>query len=565
MVLFGILEDSIGLHILHWVTPKDGSFLLEPLFYSIFKFLAFYFNSVYLYNFFVIFSWSLLIIFSYYFFNRFFQNHLISKIIALVFSFSPYFYYQMQTHLVLVQIWIVLIHLGTLVDIFSKNKKVVNYFFAGIILGFISITSNYLGYFSVLVTFFYFLINWFFQIRIKDFKISRELGGIFVLVSTFVFVFWIFNYEFIGKYLFSRDGNLSESIGFDINRPIEDFFIFSSRPWYYFLPSVDNPFLGFLSKSVIYVLQNHWGNFLANNYFKSEHSASFLGIVNLFIGFVGIKYLLLKSNQKNNTKSIEKSVEFQSLVLGLVGLVLVFLSMPPYITFFDFKLYLPSFLLYEFFPMFRVLSRIGVFTLLIWLIFVGFGYKKIYEYLESKKFSVLRIRAIFLIIGLISMLEFFIPFKFVNASEIPEVYKFLRDNIETNQKIVIYPHSKNKEAYFWSKDHQNEILNITGSLHNVQGREISNIDFTKNLITCIGIVDAKNLGASYLIYFPVEDEEGNGWETFSNLEEISIFEKVSQPQSYSTPFWSVSNIGNNISNTSVLYRIPENLVCNLPK
>lgn len=554
MQLFGILEDNIGMLILHW-RPQPFTVSSEPLFYTFYQILSNYIDSIFLYNLLVFLTWIFLIFFSFKFFSMFFNDRFISICLSLVFSFSPYFYYHMQSHLVLTQFWIVLIYLIFLVKIFLKESKVFDFIFIGTILAILALTSNYLGFFSIVFTLLYFLIYWMFTIKETPTKFYKYIFGLLTIFLTFLTIFFTFNFRFLNILLNPNYQELSTNLKIVTGRPIEDFFIFSSRPWYYILPSIDNPFFGELSSKLILDLQSNWGIFLTDNYFKSEHSSSFLGISNLIIGFAGLLFLINSYKKNINTNYFE----IQAIILSIVCLALVLFTMPPYLTFFGKNIYSPSYLIYEFFPMFRVTSRLGVFVLLLWLILVGFGYKVIFSYLRKREFSNLKIRIIFLFMVTISLLEFYIPPKFINFSDTPDVFRYIKENLNPEDKIVVYPHSKTKESLFWSKYYSKDLINTYGAAHNIDEKIITNVEFTENLTTCKGIYDAIGLGATFLVFFPNEAYINGDFSFISGIEEVFRFENISQQEYNASKFWTIQNIGNNHSNVAILYKLPKKL------
>lgn len=347
-----------------------------------------------------------------------------------------------------------------------------------------------------------------------------------------------------------------------LKRPIEDFFTFSLRPWYLFLPSQDNPFFGQLTKKSINWLQDTKGLWLAQNYFPSEHTTGYLGWTNLIFAFFGL-YYVLKKLQSN--KFPDWTPYHQALTLGLISLCMTFLVMPPYITINLHKIYLPSFLLYKFFPMFRVLARMGIFILLGELIFTGFGYLFLLDFLEKKlnwkKFNFLALLPFFAL----SLMEFFVPLRITDVSVPPKVFTYISQNTPANSSLAVFPYSQNVETLFWTREHNRFLVNPRDLVNPQTG--FDSLEFTSHLPSCAGILEAQKLGVDYLVYFPLADTDvtGKSWGLnslfFKNCPLLKEVAKFSEQDSQfkDLGFWSkfilVENYGTKSENSAVLYQI----------
>jgi len=240
--------------------------------------------------------------------------------------------------------------------------------------------------------------------------------------------------------------------------------------------------------------------------------------------------------------------------------------MPPYIEMRflgSFKIYFPSYLISEFFPMFRVTARIGLLVLIIQLVFTGYGFKYIFE--KFSKFGIKKIYSylIVLFMFLVSLSEFFIPFKFTDISEIPDVYKYLKEKSLSESKLVIFPRSKINQGYFWSKDYKLELITLEKD-HFINSKKILKDDFYNNVaFTCEGLEILRGYGSNYFIYFnKLENDSEIKLEFLNkNLEMIAEFSNITQVDSYGNTFYKVINTGNNFSNQSILFKIVDTKVC----
>lgn len=220
-------------------------------------------------------------------------------------------------------------------------------------------------------------------------------------------------------------------------RDVTDFVAFSARPWYYIVPSIDHPIFGNFAQGV-----HDWfestGYFLFDDFFWEEHSAVYLGIVNLILtGYAIYKLFWAKRTAEcgveNNEYGIRKEEEMVDDKLQIsnnekngrgtsydppaggtnyislffwLGVGLFILSMPPFISLGFAKIYLPSYLLMKVFPMFRTISRLGLPLLLCVLVLTGYGLQ-----LLKERFSLSRTSYLLLVTSycFLALFEFYFP------------------------------------------------------------------------------------------------------------------------------------------------------------
>jgi len=553
--LIGVVEDNIKLFVYPHLfanfkscstyfgyptgTCIDSQIFFQPLIniplYSLTKLI----NPVFLYNLVIVVGMLLNFFFSYKFFKKLFGNY-ISALISLIFVFSPYFAYQSRSHYELIQFWPVIFFMDVLFFNISKYKPLI----LGLLLTLITGISYYLGFFTilfcVLYLFAYFITS---SDRITLFKNNLTpiiKGGLFFILTSAIFLF-----PYIKSNYFSSVSDMSYSTDPKfVKRPFEDYVIFSSRPWYYVLPSVDNPFFGDFSQSVLNKLTST-NNYLTQNYFKSEHSATYLGWINLFFALLGIK-LLFKSKTKKDWK-----LNYSAILVTLVGLVIF--TMPPSFVFKDITFYTPSLILFNIFPMFRVLSRIGVFILFLMLIFTCFGYISLKNWFIKQGVSDKLAKVMLVPFVFLSISEFLIPVKITHISEPPAVYSYLKKSVTTESPIVVYPYNKTSDAIFWLSEYRQPLINPR-SYENVSANFYSE-DFTEALNTDLGLEKAVDMGAKYLVYF-YEVDERESIEFFDNnilLKRIANFEEKKPNETKILNFIYILESGPSINNSAILY------------
>jgi hypothetical protein len=477
----------------------------EPVINFVYGLAARVLDTVYVYNIFLIFAALLTLVVVFIFFRKYLRNNFVSVLLSIVFVLSPYFFYQGREHPQLFQVWLLVLFLISYLTDGKLIKKVV----MGLLLGLLILTSNYLGYFALLFISLYLAVkSVFLLIRKKPALIKTEGINYLAAIVPALLVCTIF----IPNYLKAYRESAPPTNTIILNRPFEDFVTFSSRPWYYVLPSVDNPFFGGITQGILTSAQNS-GYFLFGNYFKSEHSASYLGWVNLILAVVGLLSIIKKvrAHADADESTYEKYIEI--LVLGVVALCFVLLSMPPFFTVNGLRIYLPSFILWKLFPMFRVLARLGVVVLLIELIFTGLGYMAVINW-SSAKLAKIRLSLPQAYAGLailplfmFSLAEFFIPIKLTDVSTMPRVYQYIAAYTPENAVIAVYPYSETQNAFYWMGEYRRGLINPRFFVH--QSPDFSSELFTKTLPSCIGINEARSLGVTHLIVFegaiPVEN------------------------------------------------------------
>lgn len=438
----------------------------QPIFWNIYHFFNFRFDSVVVSNVFIILTLVLILICSYLFFRHFFMDSLVVPfLLSLVFTFSPYHYYQLRTHIDLSQTWVLPLFL--LLRFRAKNWK--HFLGLGLLLGVIVGVSNYLAFMLLL-----YLVVEFLVLAVLHIKAVDQLKNLFKQYSGMTLGFVFSAGIVLAPFLLFMRSQPSTDV-FIPDRSMEEFFYFTSRPWYYVLPSVDNPFFGRVSVGVLDFLQNDWGYFLTQNYIKEEHSATFLGWSVLGLALVGVWRLMKDKNRP-------------LLVLTIVCAGLLLLTFPPYFTLAGFKIYTSSYLLGLLFPMFRVLSRLGVLILLIELVIAGYGL----IYLKKKS-------PLFSVIILFSLAEFFVPLKFTDVSRPPKVFEYIRDNTDSDAVVAVFPYSKTRLTYLWMPVFQRAYVNNRDVVIPAAGFD-SNM-FTMTLDTNDSLTVAKILGTTHLVIF----------------------------------------------------------------
>ena len=223
--------------------------------------------------------------------------------------------------------------------------------------------------------------------------------------------------------------------------------------------------------------------------------------------------------------------------------------MPPYITISMYKIYLPSYLLLNAFPMFRSLTRLGLITLLIELIYTGYGYQYILKLLNFKHKALN-----FLIVGLLGflgLLEFYVPITFTKINETPAVYTYIKESTPADSVLTVYPYNAAISTEYWIKEHQRKFINPRGYMDSE--------DFTQDLQTEEGILKARDLGATYLIFFKYagnktrtkEEQIFNTSAYLTKITELNYENELVENHL----LYKIKNLGNSKESSAIIYRV----------
>ena len=371
---FGYFGDKMGvIRALEWGRPM---FLNQPALLVPILLLAKITAPFTVYNIIILLSFPLTCFFAFRFFRRFFGPHL-AFVLALAFTFSPYHLYKIYNHVDLAQIWVFPLCFSALLD-FDREMSSRNALKLGGVLALATLTSNYYGYFLLLIT------ACFFIIRTAKSALNGKNGSFLIVAKSYLLLvtsYLLLTLPFLLPYI--RVNYLGEDLArpggrtLAVQRGLTDFVAFSARPWYFVVPPVNHPVLGKMAQS-IYDRLSGTGYFLFDDFFWEEHSAVFLGWANLTLaGFAVLKALRSRhlgiSNSKFLISKTEEGHTKQIRTFFWLAIILAFLSGPPFFTIAGLKVYLPSYVLMKLFPMFRTLSRLGAPILLCVLVLAGYG------------------------------------------------------------------------------------------------------------------------------------------------------------------------------------------------
>ncbi|OGC57921.1 hypothetical protein A3H26_00635 [candidate division WWE3 bacterium RIFCSPLOWO2_12_FULL_36_10] len=423
------------------------------------------------YNILLLVALTLNLLFSYLYFKKFRFGFFYS----IFYSFSSYTWIHL-THLALMQIWLFPLFL-ILLEKFKTNTLTIIKMALFITLALL--ISNYLGFFILMVFFFDCISEKLTTVYVKKYIQVILLSALFTIFAILPFIKLNYFSTYNDRVIKQRSSN-----------QMEDFLIFSSKPWHFFLPSTKNPIYGNSVHSLRLYLENVRFILIFDQYFDREHNASFFGFSFLLTLAFLISSLIYK----------HKSTKIVSKYLIVSALILLFM-MPPYILIRGIKFYTPGYVMYTIFPMFRSLSRLSI-VLLLYLLTI-FGTILDYNYVlfsdRIRKLTKLFIPIIFIF----TLFEVFVPQSVRKMDIPPNIYTYIGNNTQRIEKIAVYPYNKTNEAVFWIPVYKRELVNP-------RGYEFSNYSsetFTKSIPTEKGLKTLNEMGINYLVIFKTENEE----------------------------------------------------------
>ena len=480
------------------------------------------------YNLLMIPTFPLAAFFAYLLFNHITKNRFLSFCFGLIFSFSPYHIFSSQRHTELAITWVIPLVIWTFLMAYDK-RTFKSIFIASAALSLTMLSSIYwgvyLGIFSLCLVASMLIINILFR-WMKRFQINSNCQIIKILkvYALYVLFFIVMTIPFLfpyikANYLQSQDttrGWVYQNTTV-VKRGLSDFMLYSIMPYHFIIPPSGNPITGPLGKKVVDFIRDNWNYFLAKNYVFSEHGGDFLGWANLLLFLISIFWIIRKLIENSKQKKDLDSLRYMA-IFAVAGLLLYTFSMPPYFTISGFKIYTPAYLIYTFFPMLRTLSRMGVIIFLCVLVVNALFLSKMGR--SQKGPSQIGIRIFVILFALITILEFYMPLKYLDDSTPPPAYAYIGTKNDTVK--VDYVTDKGREykyegpsfvaeypwgydiAAFYQKYHKKGFANPLFYVNPYL--RFNGIEFSYELDSEGGIKKAYDLGIRYIIYHKGDED-----------------------------------------------------------
>lgn len=406
-------------------------------------------------------------------------------LLALVFSFSTFYWSHLGIHFSLLQLWMYpLFYFYMQKYLFGELSILKSSSILAGILALSIFSSNYLGMFLYIFystyTLFYIVYGFFAKKVILKKVIIKFLLSMFTSSILIVSVLW----PYLKINYFQKTSASSYVSQYNVVRPLEDFVYFSSRPWYFVIPPTKNPLLGNIGLNILNKVENT-GYFLADDYFAGEHAANYFGISFYLLFLVSLYFYLRAGDSFENRQRV-------FALLGTAGFLFL-LSFPPYFTISGLKINSFGNLLYKFFPMFRSTARLSLPILFSLVTTLGIMITRIYK---STNVSPKFLKGFIVLILLITLLETYIPSKIQKLTVPSQSYVYLQ-NTPINSKFIVYPYSKSEETFFWLSVHKRLLINMPMYKNEKYDSQM----LTKSLTSESGLKNIQNLDVNYLLVF----------------------------------------------------------------
>jgi hypothetical protein len=434
-----------------------------PIWNVVIKFMTRSVDEVVTYNFIIIASFVLSGVFMFCLVYYCCKNVMAGVLSGLIYAFCPYHFARAWQHMSLSQIQWFPLYILAFLKLHNK-VNIQNIVFCIIAFSMFVFTDYYYTYFCFLITIFLlifiFLNSW--KKELKGHNYSSDIKFIkamLLVIITVSFITTVLIFPVIKTALFSTKSDLFSKLGYV--RPFNDLFEQSARPLSYLLPATVHPVFGSFTE-----------RFIDSPLYGASYSehALYLGWIPLFLAFIAFR---MRKNKKYSDYHIGLFV--------FLGIISWFFSQPPWWKFGTIKIYMPSFFMYKFFPMFRAYCRFGLLVVLAIAALAGFGLAFILGKLKTIKAKI----AIGVLLSGLVAFEFwnYPPFKVIDVSRIPLVYYWIKKQ-PGDFAIADYPLDvpAPSEIYkFFQTKHEKRIINgaFPGTYANKVNQTIAELSSSK--------------------------------------------------------------------------------------
>jgi hypothetical protein len=393
-------------------------------------------NEVFAFNLLILSGFALSFISMYSLVNYLTKSRWASLFGGLLFSISPYHFWQATAHLSLSLIfWLPLFTLT--IFWFDEHKSLKSAFLVSVVFLATIYTTFYYGFFCALIATTYFLLKFVF-----DFREYFKARTFFLLVFSATIVMLGFAPLWGG--LQSAKVDQSRGVKDALSRKLDELVGLSARPWDYLIYPPNQPVFGRFNKQIYDFIQSRGNDFKVRSAYLPERVV-FLGIINCLLAFISIIFLYKR----------DKNIR----VILLLSIVSFIVSLPPYFPIKGVIIYTPSYFLYQLFPFIRVYVRMGVFVMLFTTLLSSFTVKAI---LSRNTHNVGVLLFILIIVG--GVFEFLPDFKsFTDLRNVPPVYSWIKS--QPGDFIVAeYPENFDLQVGLnFQRYHQKRLFNMPGS------------------------------------------------------------------------------------------------------
>ena len=416
------IEETVSFIEYLWVVP--GNYLSSLT------------NAVFTFNVLIFLGFVLSFLFMYLLASYITKEKVPSFIVALLYAFSPFHYWQATSHLSLSFVfWLPLFVFSLLY--FDANKNLKSAIFLSFTFLLTINTTFYYGFFSSLIGILFFCYKIAFNIKVY---FRKEVLGLFLISGAIVFFGTVPMFKGL---MSSRSNNTSVKVAF--SRQLDELLGLSARPWDYLIFPPNHPVFGGYNKQVYDFIQSKGSDFKVRSAYLPER-VIFLGIVNVLLAIYAVVALVRKNEQ------------IKIILFLLVSSFII--SMPPYFSIKGATFYTPSYFLYQIFPLVRVYARFGIFVLLFTLLLTAYSIKYILGRAGGNNVKML----LTVIITAVTVFEFLPDFhSYTDIRNLPQVYEWLASQ-EGDFIVAEYPKSFDLQSgLIFQQFHEKRLFNMPSS------------------------------------------------------------------------------------------------------
>jgi len=481
------------------------------------RFLSILFNETIAYNILTLSFFFLTALSTYFLVRHITKSRPASAFSGFAFAFSPFMLMQGKEHLGLISLfWMSLLLLLILITI--EKPGWLRIFSCGVIFLLMSLFVYQLailgGFLVISFVLFYWLsgMPWRKRKAFRRQKSSIRTIAIALMVAAPVIIILLFAFLALKK----------TSVG--LPKEMSQLYLFSARPWEFFLPTAEGALFGPITKGII--LNNLHGSNLAE-------CSLFLGYIPIALSIYALFKItkrkeetrgtllkeldskeskdLTKSEEHTPTEEEEASIQQKRVAIALAATLIAsfIFSMPPTAKIAGLKLYFPSFFLHKFIPQFRVYERFGAVTMLCISILSGIGLS-IFLKNKSAKRGIL----ITMVLCIFVLAEFTVtpPVHSISTNKPPAYANWLKDK-KASDVVAIYPlffpdDFSTYRYLFEQRYHKKPMVN--GNAYVSNGRiDLSELVRDTIIDLCHPMTPAilKGLGVKYVVVEPEGFEE----------------------------------------------------------
>lgn len=394
-------------------------------------------NEIAAYDLYILLAFPLTALATYFLLNRLLRNRIAAFAGGLIFGFCPGAVMQAAGgHAAFAfNMFIPIFLLGLLYNRMQRTLFSAFCVAAGFAL--VTLTSLYFGYFAIYIGLFFVV----FDISSSQGEEKRAIFRNYLYAAIFAIVLIVpFEYkEFYRQFTSSSDA-LAQAGRFRDFGALE---VYSSRPWEFFIPSIDHPILGGL-----------FYNFMKTHLHGSNifEQTLYLGLVPTGLFLAGMVFAARGKFDPEHRNYF--------LFFAFGALWMYFLSLPPLISMGGISLPTVSYFAYKLAPMFRVYARFGILVNFFVACALAVVLAHLYRHMKRARYY-----AMLAVLLPVLVFEYWsVPPGYALAvDQPPEVYRWLAKE-QGNIIVAEYPMMPNEEAafytyLFWQRIHKKKMVN----------------------------------------------------------------------------------------------------------